>query len=299
MPKGKSKPKPLTQEQYKILIPAVVAIFVAVIGCFGGIVGPILVKYFEVKVISTPSIVPSNSTLPKNTPESFVPYTEVDPDALGMVQGPTPGIYISKGNIRSRLQSFVAHSYSNTEIPAESKICLINKGYPPPERRPLNLSAHSITFESSIYLAANGKLTITGYQIFIEHNPINEKIRSLEILTGGAGGDGGMSPFAILELPTVNISSPIQSVYTQEMNWLDLNKGEGVAFFIPIELGADGQYSIQVKFSFIFTSQDPNIGSKQSSLTTGQSEYSWLLINDPRSYNISAGNYPVNLVDCP
>lgn len=305
MPKNKSKLRQITLEQYKILVPALVTILVAVIGGFCGILGPIVVKYFEVKVIATPIGVTPNSSVPENTenapkstPESFSPFGEVDPNALSMVEGPTPDIYISKGYVYSRLQSFVAHLSSSTQVPAESKVCLINKGYPPPERRPLNLSAHSITFNASIYSEANGKLTITGYQMFIERSPISEKIRSLEILTGGAGG-GDTDPFVIMELPILAVTTPIQKEYKQEISWLDLYKGEGVAFSIPIELGEDGQYSIQVKFFLIFTSQDPAIESKQLSLTTGQSEYSWLLIDNPRSYSLSAGIYPVDLIDCP
>jgi len=298
MPKRKRKSKSILspEERYKIIVPATVAILVAVIGGVCGMLSPILLKYYEFSLAIPTQTATANKEVP--TPESFTPLFEFSPEDIGLVHGPIPGIYISKGSISQNITSWSAILSSNRKVPAESKICLMNKGFPPPERRPLNLSAHSISLNVSIYLEAKGKLTITGYELIVEFSPNDEKIQSLEILTGGAGG-GSFNPFGVLVMPEMMLSSPNQTSYVQEMDWLDLKTGEGVTLSIPLELAEDGQYSFQFKAALIFTSTDPNVQSRHLSLTTGQDTYSWFRIDDPRSYKITAGEYPIDLVKCP
>lgn len=281
------------KDRFAILIPAVAAIVVALIGAIFGFLGPLALKSYELQIVRPTSQVSNSGDM-----EDFSPHYPIDPDKLGLVDSPTNGLFISKGALDRGLTSWSAHMSSGILLPAEAEVCLMNKGYPPPERRPLNRPAHSVRLSADIYWEGEGMLTVTAYEVSVDYVPLADKIDSLEILTGAAGG-GSQEAFVIKEMPDLNISTLSQPIYSQEIKWLNLNGNEGITFLIPVELNEPGNYSFQVKFLLILTSKDQSLQSKHLTLTTGQMEYTWARVDDPRKYSVSAGKYNVDLVECP
>jgi hypothetical protein len=271
-----------------LLIPASTAILVALIGGIFGLATPIIIQKIEAKKAD------ENKAL---VFEDLSPLVTVEPDMLDLIQSPTEGLYISKGEIdwykRNSWSAFIDDKW----YPAETTSCWINKGYPPSERRPLNLPAHDPSINVTVYWKGKGTITITSYSLIVTFSPITTTINKLSIGTGSAGGGDG--PVFIQKTLAETLINPSQNKVEKEISWINLHNNMGVNFLIPLNLEKPGSYNLQVKFNLMLSTIENQATPRHLTLTTGEIEYSWVNIDDPRNYPIDAGTYNVNLVACP
>lgn len=284
-----------------------IAAFIQVTGNF-----PLEVFKYVINKPGTPTSTFSSMEVPTAGAQlDFYPLLEADkipddiPKAYSLLSSSINGIYLSKLDTNVPEPSWKVYYSDGPYVPAETDICLINKGYPEYLQTPLNVRVSDFEFGVTVYVDSRYTILIQDIDVIVvEYRPPRNDIDYIEV---GKGGAGGMQlPFRSVRTDNVALNRDNTKSYNIDFNDFLLDANQGVNILIPIFMSSDGSYQIQVRINGTATSTTSG-ERKAHTLTTGVFSYNWVKLDDPRDYRVEqdpGGADPTNpsqvmLVPCP
>lgn len=206
------------------------------------------------------------------------------PNDYDLISSKLGGIYTSTIQFSPPVHSWRVFFSDGSSVPAESKECLVNEGYPPMFQSPLNLKVNKALFDMSVFTDDRYSVTITDIEVSLRNfvRPRTD-ISYVKVMQPGAGG-GGL-PFVNVRTQRLLIDGNVNKTHKITFDDFDLDVWNGLNILIPITFAESGQYELQIKiFLIAHPSYDDRGGDID--LTSGRVIYNWYRINDPREYKV-------------
>lgn len=238
---------------------------------------------------------------------NFSPESSVDSGWFR--RSPFDGVFMSEAYDYRYAPSWYAYYKGQPRIPAESAICLMNMGakrgnFIGADSGPLNIKASRINIVFSIYSDYRYTLEVKDIDVLIaDFVPMKTDIQLVEV---GLPGAGGFSyPFKNVQGMKVWVNGVSNTVYKMDFRDFVLAPNNGVNVIVPIAMANPGKYKFIFKVNGVATPTYAGDPAGAISLTSNVLEYEWILLNDPRDYQITeltdmtGAVVPVELRPCP
>jgi hypothetical protein len=295
-----------------VIVAGIFTIAAALIAGFFAIVQPFIADNLAKQPTKTPA--PTQYTIPTvgANQGDFSPNlplgTKIQdvPRTYDLIPGRFTGIYISEVKFNSPSYSWKVFYQNGKFVPAESVTCLINKGSGGSMQSPLNRVVNDMDFEVSVFTDYRYSYTLSGMDVLINsYEPARTDVDYLEIELPGAGGMD--TPFKTIRTDKVKINHAAGLIYKIDFPDFTLQPNQGVNILVPVLFVDDGSFQFQVKINGLGLPEYKDDPGGNLTLTTGQMDYGWARIQDPRQYSVKVDPaltdgttpQPVNLVLCP
>lgn len=256
---------------------------------------------------------PVLEVIPTIGPMDYSPKPDFDPSNVSssgfFLSSPYEGIYLSELRLDAGVApSWYVHYDDEVVRPGEAKTCLINEGAnlanEISQNGPLNIKAGNVTLEIVIFVDQRYTYDVTQLEVFVrDFSPQRENIEYLEIARPGAGGWTGW--FQNVQTSRVWVIGKKSTSYLVDFPDFTLGPVNGVRIFIPLTMIDGGDYRFLVKIKGHATPSTSGEPGGELYLTSGEVNYGWHSIADPRNYDVKAKaimtgeDIPVILVPCP
>jgi hypothetical protein len=283
-----------------------IAAFIQVTGNF-----PLEIFRYVINRPGTPTSTFSSMDVPAaGTQLDFFPLLEPGqipddiPKEYELLSSSINGIYLSKLQANTSAPSLKAYYSDGSYVPAETDICLVNKGYPEYLQTPLNVRVSDFEFGVTVYTDSRYTMLIQDIDVIVsDYRPARTEIEYIQVGQPGAGGMG--LPFRTVRTERVILNKDNVRSYNIDFTDFLLEANQGVNILIPIFMSTDGFYQIQVKINGIATPTTTR-ENEDLTLTTGQYSYDWVKVDDPRDFEVKQEEGiadpstlgPVKLVPC-